>query len=46
LAVVEPFTGETMHHGDEAAAYSAAVDCLAAEACSDEPARQLILERR
>jgi hypothetical protein len=43
LAVVETFVGETMHHADEAAAYAAAMDSLAAEAWYDEPARELIL---
>jgi transcriptional regulator with XRE-family HTH domain len=43
LAVVETFVGETMHHADEAAAYVAAMDNLAAEAWYDERARVLIL---
>lgn len=43
LAVVETFVGETMHHADEAAAYVAAMDSLAAEAWYDERARDLIV---
>ncbi|BCB80904.1 helix-turn-helix transcriptional regulator [Phytohabitans flavus] len=42
LAVVETFTGETMHHGDEAAAYARAMASLADEAVTGEEARRLI----
>jgi transcriptional regulator with XRE-family HTH domain len=44
LAVVETFVGETMHDGDEAAAYAAAMTSLAAEAWYDDEARQLIVQ--
>lgn len=43
LAVVETFVGETMHHGDEAAGYAAAMVELAAEAWYDAQARGLIV---
>jgi transcriptional regulator with XRE-family HTH domain len=42
LAVVESFVGETMHHAEEAEAYAAAMNDLAAEAWYDERARDLI----
>ncbi|GAA4701520.1 helix-turn-helix domain-containing protein [Phytohabitans rumicis] len=42
LAVVETFTGETMHHGDEAAAYARAMSYLLAEAAIGEDARRLV----
>jgi transcriptional regulator with XRE-family HTH domain len=43
LAVVETFVGETMYHAEEAQAYAAAMDALAAEAWHDEQARGLII---
>jgi len=43
LAVVETFVGETMYHGDEAAAYIAAMASLAAEAQYDAQAREIIV---
>lgn len=43
LAVVETFVGEQMYHGDEAAAYAAAMDRLLEEAAYDADARTLIL---
>lgn len=46
LAVVETFIGETMHHGDEAAAYAATMDDLMGEAWMEEQARNLILRAR
>lgn len=42
LAVVETFTGETMHHGEEAAAYARAMSSLLAEAATGEDARRLV----
>jgi transcriptional regulator with XRE-family HTH domain len=43
LAVVETFAGETMHHAEEAEAYAAAMDSLAAEAWYEQQARELII---
>jgi hypothetical protein len=43
LAIVETFVGETMHHAEEAEAYAAAMNSLAAEARYDEQARTLIV---
>jgi transcriptional regulator with XRE-family HTH domain len=42
LAVVETFTGETMHHGEEAAAYARAMAGLLDEAVTGEEARRVI----
>lgn len=44
LAVVETFAGETVHHGDEATTYAAAMDRLSAVAWTGDRARQLILQ--
>jgi hypothetical protein len=44
LAVVETFVGETMYHGEEAAAYAAAMEALAAEARYESEARKLVLQ--
>ena len=43
LAIVETFIGETMHHAEEAEAYTAAMNGLAAEAWYDDQARNLII---
>jgi transcriptional regulator with XRE-family HTH domain len=44
LVMVETFAGETVHHGDEAATYAAAMDHLSSVAWTGDRARQLILQ--
>jgi hypothetical protein len=44
LAVVETLSGQTIHRGEEAAAYARAMDHLAAQALTGRDARRLIAE--